>query len=282
MIDLHIHTTASDGVYSPKEILEMASDLDLEAISITDHDTIEGSKQALELKGKNFPDILTGVEISSTAPKKFKIPGSVHLLGYRFDPEDQSLEDELVLLRNSRKNRNPLIVEKLKEQGIEISMESLEQFSGDVQIGRAHLGRYLFEKGYVENVEQAFQKYLGKGKPCYVDKYKIPIKKAIEKIKSAGGVPVIAHPGLIDSYEKDDFRKFFEYLKELGLEGIEVFYPGHSKSLRSFFLNETKRLGLLSTGGSDFHGYKNEGLVLGRGRNNLNIPYSVYKSIIER
>lgn len=282
MIDLHIHTTASDGVYSPYEILEMASDLCLEAISITDHDTTEGSRQALEFEGGSFPEILTGVEISTSAPAEFNISESIHILGYRIDLNDEALEHELLLLRNSRKDRNPLMVEKLKKEGIDISMEMLERFSGDVQIGRAHIGRYLFEKGYVQNVEEAFQKYLGKGKSCYVNKYKIPVEKSIETIKAAGGVPVIAHPGLIKNYDKNDFRVFLEYLRDHGLEGIEVFYPAHTKSLRSFFLNEVQRLGLLATGGSDYHGYKNEGLVPGRGRNNLKIPYSVYKSIIER
>jgi hypothetical protein len=281
MIDLHIHTTASDGVNSPEKIVEMASSMKLEAISITDHDTLEGSRQATKIIGEGIPEILTGVEISTFAPKEFNIPESVHILGYRIDLNSKSLEEELLLLRDSRKNRNPLIVEKLKENGINISMESLEKFSGDVQIGRAHLGRYLFEKGYVKNVEEAFLKYLGKGMPCYVDKYKIPVEKAIEQIRLAGGVAVIAHPGLIKNYDKNDYRLFFEYLKDIGLKGIEVFYPAHSDSFRSFLINETKRLGFIFTGGSDFHGYKNEGLTLGRGRNNLKIPYSVYKSILE-
>jgi predicted metal-dependent phosphoesterase TrpH len=283
MIDLHIHTTASDGVYSPFQILKMASEFSLEAISITDHDTIEGSKEAFECHDNKFLELLTGVEISTSAPKSFNIEESVHILGYRIDLNDKALESELVLLRNSRKNRNPLMVEKLKELGFDISMESLEKFSGDVQIGRAHIGRYLFEKGYVNSVEKAFEKYIGKGKPCYTDKYKIPVEKAVKAIKAAGGVPVIAHPGLIKNYEKKDFRLFLEFLKENGLDGIEVFYPAHNQSLRSFFYNEAKRLELIATGGSDFHGYKNEGLILGRGRNNnINIPYSVYKSIIER
>ncbi|MCB9481138.1 MAG: PHP domain-containing protein [Desulfobacteraceae bacterium] len=281
MIDLHIHTTASDGVYSPEKILEMAADLGLEAISITDHDTLDGSRKAFESTGKNYPEVLTGVEISTCASKDFNIFESIHILGYRIDLYNKSLEKDLLLLQNSRKNRNPLIVEKLREHGVDISMESLEAFSGNVQIGRAHIGRYLFEKGYVKNVEEAFSQYLGKGRPCYVDKYKIPVETAIEKIILAGGVPVIAHPGLIKNYQKKDFACFFEYLKDHGLKGIEVFYPSHSESFRSFCVNESKRLGLISTGGSDFHGYKNEGLVLGRGRNNLKVPYSVYKSILE-
>jgi len=282
MIDLHIHTTASDGVNSPEKIMEMASDLSLEAISITDHDTLEGSRQAQKIKGKKFPKILTGVEISTCVPKEFNVSESIHILGYRVDLNDQVLENELLLLRNSRKNRNPLIIDRLSKNGIEISMKSLEKFSGDVQIGRAHIGRYLFEKGYVKNVEEAFLKYLGKGRSCYVDKYKIPVEKAIEKIRLAGGVAVIAHPGLIKNYNKKDFILFFEYLKEHALGGIEVFYPSHSQSFRSFCINEAKRLGLILTGGSDFHGYKNEGLVLGKGRNNISIPYSVYKSIMEQ
>lgn len=281
MIDLHIHTTASDGVYSPEEIMNMASDLDLEAVSITDHDTMEGVK-ALDNKDlNNFPELLTGVEISTTPPGEFDLEDSLHLLGYRVDIYDARLNKELELLRQARKNRNPDIIKKLNTSGVDITEESLAEFSGDVQIGRAHIGRYLFEKGYVQNIEEAFNRFIGKGKPAYVSKYKIPVEDAVKAVKAAGGVPVLAHPGLLKKNHQE-YAFIFESLKDAGLEGIEVYYPSHNESMRSFFRNECHRLGLIPTGGSDFHGYKNEGLVPGKGRNNLKIPYSVYKSILER
>lgn len=282
MIDLHIHTTASDGIYSPEEIVEKAYSLGLEAIAVTDHDTLEGVKILIEQNLIVNPEVLSGVEISTLPPKEFRIKESLHLLGYRLDPYDASLNRELALLQDARENRNPLIIQKLNELGIEISLEKLKDFAGDVQLGRAHIGRYLFETGVTGNVEEAFTHYLGKGQPAYVEKYKIPVEIAIKRIKAAGGVSVLAHPGLLNNMDHESYKKFFEYLKDCGLDGIEVFYPSHSDRLRSFLINECKRLDLIATGGSDFHGYKNEGLTLGKGRSNLNIPYSVYKSILSR
>lgn len=282
MIDLHIHTTASDGIYCPEDIVRMAYSIGLEALSITDHDTLEGVKTLTEKQLNVNPELLTGVEISTLPPKEFNIKDSLHLLGYRLDPYDEPLNQELVLLRNARENRNPLIVNKLQEAGVEISLQDLKDFAGDVQIGRAHIGRYLFEKGFVSNVEEAFTRYIGKGQPAYVEKYKIPVERAIKRVRDAGGIPVLAHPGLLNNMDHKSYALFFEYLKDKGLEGIEVYYPSHSDRLRSFLINECKRLDLIATGGSDFHGYKKEGLTLGKGRNNLNIPYSVYKSVLTR
>lgn len=282
MIDLHIHTTASDGVYSPVEIYEMAEKLGLSAIAITDHDTLEGVQELIQSNLPECPGLLTGVEISTEPPKEFAIKGSLHLLGYRVDPFNKELNNELLLLQKARENRNPSIVKQLREQGIDISMEKLTAFAGDVQVGRAHIGRYLFEKGYVKDIEDAFKTYLGNGKPGYVEKYRVPIKTAIEKIKLAGGVPVLAHPGLIEGFSKDDFKSLFKELKEYGLEGLEVYYSSHDQEMVGFLLEQCEKFGFIATGGSDFHGYKDEGLILGKGRNNLDIPYSVYKTILKR
>lgn len=282
MIDLHIHTTASDGIYSPKDIMDMARSLSLDAISITDHDTLEGVKRVVNEKGAGLPKLLTGVEISTQPPDDFGIKDSFHLLGYRVDVFHKGLNDELLKLQNARKNRNPSIIEKLKKLGFDISLEKVKEFSGDVQLGRAHIGRYLYEKGYVSSIDEAFKDLLGNDKPAYVEKYRVPVKDAIEKVKDAGGVPVLAHPGLIKGLDEAGFKKIFETLKGYGLEGLEVLYPAHSESMRSFFKDECNRLDLIYTGGSDFHGYKDEGLELGKGRDNLYVPYSVYKSILTR
>ncbi len=282
MIDLHIHTTASDGVYSPEKVVEMASETHIEAISVTDHDTLEGVRLLIEKRINSGPELLTGVEISTQPPAEFMLKDSLHLLGYRVDPFNKSLNKELIRLQDARKNRNPEIIKKLVSLGIEVSMSELESFSGDVQIGRAHIGRLLFEKKYVSSVDEAFKTLLGKDKPAYVEKYKIPVIKAIRIVKEAGGVPVIAHPGLIKNMDENGFSDFFKFLKDAGLEGIEVLYPSHSERFRSFLKNECKRLDFIATGGSDFHGYKNEGLVIGRGRNNINVPFSVYEAILKR
>jgi predicted metal-dependent phosphoesterase TrpH len=282
MIDLHIHTTASDGTYSPEDIMDMAGSLCLDVISITDHDTLEGVQRLVHRGDTGLPELLTGVEISTQPPENLGIKESFHLLGYRVDPFNKELNEELLKLQNARKNRNPSIIEKLKELGFDISLDKVKELSGDVQLGRAHIGRYLYEKGYVSSVEEAFRDLLGNGKPAYVEKYRIPVKDAIKKVKEAGGVPVLAHPGLIKGLDEEGYQKIFEILKDYGLEGLEVLYPAHSESMRSFLKEECKRLGFIYTGGSDFHGYKDEGLELGKGRDNLYVPYSVYKSILTR
>ena len=282
MIDLHIHTTASDGVYTPGEIMNMALNSGLSAIAITDHDTLEGVQELINGGLPEAPRLLTGVEISTEPPEGLGIKESFHLLGYKVDPFDLELNKELGLLRNARENRNPRIIKKLQEMDIDISVEKLKEFSGDVQIGRAHIGRFLYEKGYVTSVDDAFKLFLGNGKPAYVEKYRIPVRKAIEKVLDAGGVPVLAHPGLIKHCDEKGFEKIFRLLKSYGLQGLEVYYPAHSDSLRVFFKNQCENLGFISTGGSDFHGYKDEGLLLGRGRENLYVPYSVYKTVLKR
>jgi len=224
-IDLHIHSTASDGTFSPAEILALAQDLNLAAIAITDHDTVNGSKEALGIGVPPSLKFLTGVEISAAPPPSFPYSGSFHILGYSIKIDDPLLNKTLATLQEARKNRNPEIIGRLNSMSVAVSMDELLNEVGDGQLGRPHIARLMVKKGYVESIKEAFDKYLGKGKPAYVDKYRIDCSSAIEVILGAGGIPVIAHPYLLNPENIEDIEELVITLKAMGLKGIEVYYP---------------------------------------------------------
>ena len=194
-IDLHIHSTASDGTFQPSEIVSMAQDLNLLAISITDHDTIDGLKEAIAYGIPPSLKLLPGVEISVSPPDDFGLSGSMHILGYAFAPDNPILNQALKKLGASRENRNPKIIERLNSLGMKIS---LDEVTHDLhirgQLGRPHIASFMVKKGFADSIDAAFKKYLGSGKPAYVDKYRLGCAEAIEIIRKAGGVPVLAHP----------------------------------------------------------------------------------------
>ena len=232
MIDLHTHSTASDGSLTPRQILDLARDTGIEAIALTDHDTIAG---ILEIKDivQSYPvEFITGVEISCAPPPEFKSLGSIHMLGYGFSVYDCALNDALARAADARANRNPKIIEKLNELGFDITLDEVESRFGARQTGRPHIAELLVEKGYVSDFRKAFDLYLGKNKPAYVDKFKISCKDAIRLILDAGGLPVLAHPGIIDFQHPHDLDTFVNVLVEDGPAGIEVYYSGHDSAFR--------------------------------------------------
>ncbi len=280
MIDLHIHSTASDGSLKPLEIIDLAKTRKLQAVSLTDHDTIDGAKEILKQSHVSDPEFITGVEISCSPPPEFKNLGSIHLLGYGFSVHDKNLNEMLEKAKHSRNNRNPEIVKKLNSAGFDFSIEQVDKRFGARQTGRPHIAEFMVEKGYVKNFDEAFDKYLGKGKPAYVDKYKATCHKAIKTILNAGGIPVLAHPGLLPYNSSHQAEDFIDALIKSGLQGLEVYYTDHDASLTSFYRKLAVRKKLLITGGSDFHGEFNKGVDLGTGMNNLDINYSLFKELI--
>ncbi|MBU1712730.1 MAG: PHP domain-containing protein [Proteobacteria bacterium] len=280
-IDLHIHSTASDGTYSPKEILALAKRLNLAAIAITDHDTINGSKEAIVAGIPPDLRLLTGVEISAAPPSSFFCSGSFHILGYSFRLDDPLLNQTLSKLQLARENRNPKIVRLLNNLGMNISIQEVLELAGDGQTGRPHIARLMLEKGFVESIDEAFDKYLGKGKPAYVDKYRIESGKVIEIIIGAGGIPVLAHPALIEISNGGKFEELIVKLKEMGLKGIEAYYPEHSKEQVSYYLRLAKKHKLLITGGTDFHGSLKPDVNMGSGRGDFHVPYYLYEDLIK-
>ncbi|MBF0229980.1 MAG: ribonuclease III [Desulfamplus sp.] len=317
MIDLHIHSTASDGSFTPVEIVNMAINRGLSAISITDHDTIDGVKEAIEAGIPHNIEFITGVELSVQPPLNYEDSGSIHILGYGFSIYDKEMNAKLIKLKDARANRNPLILERLGQLGFPLTMSEVIDICGEGQIGRPHIAKAMVEKGYVPSFDYAFDNYLGKGKAAYIDKFKLSCKDAIKLILDAGGIPVLAHPGLIKiknssqvRYNSDSncpninystnysneyypLEYFISQLIGMGLMGIEVFHTDHSKEETNYFEKFAKRKALLITGGSDFHGTLKQGVEIGIGkveagididkvenyRGNLSISFDYYKNL---
>jgi hypothetical protein len=282
LIDLHTHSTASDGSLTPRQILDLARDTGIEAVALTDHDTIAGILEIKDIVPSYPVEFITGVEISCAPPPEFKSLGSIHMLGYGFSVYDCALNDALARAAEARNNRNPRIIEKLNALGFDITLDEVKRRFGAQQTGRPHIAELLVEKGYVSDFRNAFDLYLGKNKPAYVDKFKISCKEAIRLILDAGGLPVLAHPGIIDFQHLHDLDTFVNMLVDDGLGGIEVYYAGHDSAFRKHLTDIVKNKGLVATGGTDFHGSFNKGVDLGRGRGDLNIPMSVFKALNDR
>ena len=279
-IDLHIHSTASDGSLSPIEILNLAKDLNLGAIAITDHDTIDGSKGAIAHGIPPSLKFLTGVEISADPPPSFPFSGSIHILGYAIDLDNSLLNKTLLLLQESRKNRNPRIIELLANLGIELTLDEIRNEAGDCQLGRPHIAQFMITKGFVKSIDEAFMKYLGNGKPAYVDKHRVDCARAIEIIINSGGIPVLAHPHLLPIKNEKRLEALIIALKEMGLKGVETYYPGHPPELIFRYNEMANRHNLLITGGTDFHGSIKPEIKMGSGTGDLYIPYQLYENLI--
>jgi hypothetical protein len=278
-IDLHIHSTFSDGTLSPSEILNMARRLNLRAISITDHDTIDGAKEALAIGIPPSLEFLTGVEISVNPPPAFSCSGSFHILGYGINLDDPPLNHTLVRLQEARKNRNPRIIELLNRMGFDLTLDEIRKGSGECQLGRPHIAKHMVKKGFVQSVSEAFDNYLATDQPAYVDKYRVDCDKAIDVILNAGGIPVLAHPVLLNIND-DALEKLILCLKEMGLRGIEAYYPEQPPDLIARYTQIADRHGLLITGGTDFHGSIKPEIKMGSGRGNFFVPYELYEKLI--
>jgi predicted metal-dependent phosphoesterase TrpH len=280
-VDLHIHTTASDGTFTPEQVISHAHQLKLKAIAITDHDTVAGSKEAL---GSGVPPslgFLTGVEISATPPPFYPGSGSFHLLGYSIRLDDPNLNRTLEKLQQARKNRNPAIINRLNELGISITLDEVRKEAGVGQLGRPHIAQLMVKKGVVASINEAFDQFLGTGKPAYVDKQRVECFKAIEIIQDAGGVPVLAHPGLLDYQTENQLDELIGKLKKAGIQGVEVYYSGHTPDQTRLYAALAQRHDLLMTGGSDFHGAIQPEIEMGSGQGDLIVPYELFKKLIQ-
>ena len=281
-IDLHVHSTASDGTLTPSEILALAVRLGLRAVAITDHDTLSGSISAL---AKGIPyslNFLTGIEISAAAPHGYHMKGSIHILGYGIDPHHADLCTLLAELMTARENRNPKIIARLNELGMNLSMDELDRIVGGATAGRPHIAQLMVKKNMASSIDDAFDRFLGKNKPAYVDKYRAPMDKAIGAINQAGGIAVLAHPYLNDLRDPSEFENFLLTLKSMGLAGIEAIYPDHPQEVSDAYCRLARKHNLLITGGTDFHGQVTPGIQLGVGAGSFHVPYSIYEAIAAR
>jgi 3',5'-nucleoside bisphosphate phosphatase len=258
-IDLHCHSTASDGTLPPAEVVRAAQQGGLSAMSLTDHDTIAGIDEASREASKLGIDFIPGIEISA----EFPYPGALHILGYGIDPAGESLKSLTAALLAGRDNRNPRMVAKLNELGVAVSMKEWEdEARGDV-VGRPQLAAILVRKGYVSSIKHAFDKYLGQGAPAYVDKERLAPSSAIAKIRSSGGLPVLAHPVQLRRQNLAQLENEIKKLVDLGLAGIEVIHSDHDARTVELLSALADRWKLLKTGGSDFHGSNKPGISLG-------------------
>lgn len=245
LVDLHIHTTASDGKYSPDVIVARAAETGLKYISITDHDTIDGITPAIKA-AKSYPGLtlIPGVEISTDLAD-----GEAHILGYFIDYASPDFQKELEKFRDSRLGRGQRMVAKLNELGIKIDWSRVQAIAGDGAIGRPHVAQAMLEKGYVKTFEEAFDKYIGHGGPAYVEREKMTPQEAVALILSAGGIPVLAHP-----FTVKDSEAMAAALKEAGLIGIEAYYKDNTPAQTAAMLELAEKYGLIATGGTDYHG----------------------------
>lgn len=273
-VDLHLHTTASDGIKSPSEMVNYAKSKGLRAISITDHDTIDGLEEGLAEGERIGFEVIPGVEISAEHS-----PGSMHLLGYFIDINDPPLNAKLKYLQKARAERNPRMIEKLNQIGVKITYEEVVKASGGGQVGRPHFAQVLVEKGYVRNFQEAFDRFLKKGGPAYVDKIRFTPMEAIRFIIEAKGVAVLAHPNTLGFNGQAELEALVVNLGKAGLKGIEVYYPEHTPSDILQYRGLAEKYGLVITGGTDYHGIDREGLEVGVGKGEMRLPYSMVEAL---
>jgi len=241
---------------------------------------VDGNRELLRRGIPQSIGFLTGIEISAEPPSLYPVFGSFHILGYGFNIEDKALNQTLITLQDARKNRNPQIIRKLNTLGIKVDLNHVEQFSGKCRLGRPHIAGYLVYEGYVGSIDEAFDKYLGKGKAAYVEKFRISCQEAIKLILDAGGLPVLAHPYLLQLGKGVVFEELIGELKSMGLKGIEIYYPEHPPESVRFYAQVAKENNLIITGGTDFHGDIKPEIKLGSGFGDLFVPYEIYENII--
>ncbi|MEO0228505.1 MAG: PHP domain-containing protein [candidate division WOR-3 bacterium] len=245
--DLHLHTTKSDGLYTPKDLVYFLYTKGIKIISITDHDSIEGINEAQEEAEKLGIEVITGIELSAEHKGQ-----EVHILGYFIDINSPDLLNYLRVFREARKERFVKMIEKLRSMGIELSVD-VAKFDEKQSIGRPHVAKEMVEKGYVSSIEEAFAKYIGDGGPAYVKKFKISIKEAIDIIHNSQGVAVLAHPGLLNNMED-----VINLALQSGLDGIEVYHPKNPEYIENILFEIAFKNNLMITGGTDFHGTLDE------------------------
>lgn len=251
--DLHIHTTASDGLLTPEEVVQWAIHKKLRAVAITDHDTVKGIQPAMKASSELKLEIIPGIEFSSEHMEE-----EIHILGYYIDYNNTWLQSKLDEMYQSRYERAIKMIDKLKAIGIAISLEQVQRIAEQGTIGRPHIARAMIEKGYIDNIKDAFKQYIGKDGPAYVERYRISCQEAIDIIKQLGGVPVLAHPGLIN------YTEYIREILDMGIEGIEVYHSKHDNENMRYALRLAAEKELLITGGSDCHGmFLNDQPILG-------------------
>lgn len=276
MIDLHVHSTASDGTCSPAELVILAKEAGLEAFALTDHDSIDGIEEALEAGKKLGMEVVPGVELSCNYNDE-----EIHVVGLYIDYKNQEFVEHLKNFQDLRDNRNIKMAERLCEEGFDITADALHEMFPDAVITRAHVAKYLVATGQVKELSIVFDKYIGNGCKCFVDRPKVHPADAVNMIHKIGGIAILAHPCLCKMDRKDLYAMIDE-LATAGLDGIEAIYSCNMGSDEKDFTEIAKKHGLLISGGSDFHGSNKPYIKLGVGKGNMLVPYEILGRIKEK
>lgn len=265
-VDLHTHSTASDGSTSPAAVIRAAVVRRLRAVALTDHDTLAGIPEArAEAAGLGI-ELVPGVELSVDWEDR-----PMHLLAYWIDPGPGPLQSRLASLRAGRNERNARVVEALAEMGIPITLDEVHEESGGGSVGRPHIAAVLVTKGIVRSMPEAFDRYLARGRPAYRPRPRLAAAEAVRLARASGGVAVVAHPHTVAD-SRDEFADAFARFSDLGVSGVECYYVEYPPAHRERLAAIAERLGLVATGGSDFHGRYKAGISVGVGRGDLDVP----------
>lgn len=273
LIDLHVHSSCSDGTCTPEELVAYALEKGLKAFALTDHDTTAGIARAQRAASGTGLELIPGIELSTEYKGK-----DIHILGLGINPENAYFQDQLLRFQNARDLRNEKMIEKLREHGIDITLEQMRACFPDSVWTRAHFARYLFDHGYVKEMWDAFDLYLGDHAPCFIPREKVTPFQAVQLIHEGGGYAVLAHP-LLYRLGEEPLNLLVKTLTGCGLDGIEAIYSTNRFSDEADMRQLARRYGLAITGGSDFHGSNKPSIDLGCGKGNLRIPYRLWKTI---
>jgi predicted metal-dependent phosphoesterase TrpH len=263
-IDLHMHSTFSDGVLTPTVLVDRAVGEGLSLISLTDHDCVDGLPEAIQAGKKRGVEVVPGVELSCEFRER-----DLHVLGYGVDPHDATFRKALQLFQETRHKRGIKIIEKLNALGINIEPAEVLAKAGKGALGRPHVAAVLVDKGVVSTTSEAFDKYIAEGGPAYVPKYKMSAREAIDLIRRAGGLAFIAHPGVFLENKAEIYD-----LVAMGFDGIEVYHPKHSATRAEELRRIAEERRMLVSGGSDFHGFSGRDVM-----GTQDVPYSVWEKI---
>ena len=277
MIDLHSHTTASDGTYSPAELIAAAHAAGLDALAITDHDTFAGYQEAVPYAEAAGLRLVCGIEMSTKLHQPRK---TVHLLGYFLNGGPSTEFHQWIEgIQAARRDRNRRLAAKLQSMGIDIHLQDVEAI-GRTMAGRPHFARIMVQKGYVSNTREAFDKYLDESAPGYVDRDEPSLEEGISRIATAGGISSLAHPIRLGKRDHHEEERLIARMCDSGLQAIEVYHSDHNAPDTQRYLSIAHKFGLKITGGSDFHGENKPNVALGSGVDgNLNVPISVLEEL---
>ncbi len=275
-IDLHVHTTASDGTLTPAAVTARARGLGLAAIAITDHDTVEGVAEAMRAGKELGVEVVPGIELSCYYQGR-----EVHVLGYFIDIASASLAETIRAVTENRKARNHIIAERMAADGLPVSIDELKRRFPHTVIGRPHFAEVLVEHGLADSVSDAFARYLNRGRPYFEPQKRMNMDEAAAAINAAGGLAVLAHPYQY-RYSEAEMRRLFADFKSCGGTGIECFYSGYDAEKSAFLTSAAAELGMCVTGGSDFHGSVKPDIELGSGKGGLNVDRELLNKLKER